>query len=161
MMVLWLEKLNKIDSFCKIGILYAWEGPRSIERSKKHGTPPKKAVFPRSLNHFFSLAWNVAATNQDKLILAWNVAATYRDKLILAWNVAVAATYQDKLNLAWDVAATYQDKLILAWNVAATNQDKLSLAWNVAATDQDKSCDDFGVECTLRSDVLTWWFHRS
>ena len=30
---------------CKIGILYAWGGPRSIERGKKHGTSPKLTVF--------------------------------------------------------------------------------------------------------------------
>jgi len=79
-MVLWLEKLNQIDSFCKIGILYAWEGPRSIERGKKHWTPTIRSVFPRPLNQFLSLTWYVEATYQEKLSLAWNVAATYQDK---------------------------------------------------------------------------------
>ena len=46
-------------------------------------------------------------------------------------------------------------------NVAATNREKMSLAWIVAATNEDKSGDDFGVECTLRSSVLKWCFHRS
>ena len=88
MLVLWPEKLNQIDSFCKSGILYAWGGPRSIERCKKHGAPPKKIVFPRPICHFLSLSWKVAATNQDKMILAWKVAATNQAKLILAWKVA-------------------------------------------------------------------------
>ena len=132
MMVLWLEKLNQIDSFCKIGILYAWEGPRSIERGKKHWTPPIRSVFPRPLNHFLSLTWYVAATYQEKLSLAWNVAATYQEKLIFAWNVA---TYREKLILAWNVAATYQEKLICPdCHVAATFQSKLSLSWYNAAT---------------------------
>ena len=83
MLVLWLEKLNQIDSFCKIGIMYAWEGPRSIKRGKKHGTVPKITVFPRPLRQFLGLAWNVAASYQDKLILAWNVAATNQ---VLLWT---------------------------------------------------------------------------
>ena len=103
MLVLWPEKLNQIDSFCKSGILYAWGGPRSIERCKKHGAPPKKIVFPRPICHFLSLSWKVAATNQNKMILAWKVAATNQDKMILAWKVA--ATNQAKLILAWKVAA--------------------------------------------------------
>ena len=80
MLVLWPEKLNQIDSFCKSVILYASGGPRSIERCKKHGAPLRKTVFPRPICHFLSLSWKVAATNQDKLSLAWNVAATKRDK---------------------------------------------------------------------------------
>ena len=82
MLVLWPEKLNQIDSFCKSLILYAWGGPRSIERCKKHGAPPKKTVFPRPICHFLSLSWKVAATNQDKMILAWKVAATDQAKMI-------------------------------------------------------------------------------
>ena len=54
MLVLWPEKLNQIDYFCKSGILYAWGGPRSIERCKKHGAPPKKIVFP-GLSVIFSV----------------------------------------------------------------------------------------------------------
>ena len=61
MLVLWLVQLNQIDSFCKNGILYAWGGPRSIERGKRHGYPPKTTVFPRPLNHFLSLAWDEPA----------------------------------------------------------------------------------------------------
>ena len=82
MLVLWPEKLNQIDSFCKSVILYAWGGPRSIERCKKHGAPPKKTVFPRPICHFLSLSWKVAATNQAKMILAWKVAATDQAKMI-------------------------------------------------------------------------------
>ena len=93
MLVLWPEKLNQIDSFCKSGILYAWGGPRSIERCKKHGAPPKKIVFPRPICHFLSLSWKVAATNQDKMILAWKVAATNQAKLILAWKVAACLRF--------------------------------------------------------------------
>ena len=100
MLVLWPEKLNQIDSFCKSGILYAWGGPRSIERCKKHGAPPKKIVFPRPICHFLSLSWKVAATNQAKMILAWKVAATNQDKLSLAWKVA--ATNRDKLRIQWN-----------------------------------------------------------
>ena len=95
MLVLWPEKLNQIDSFCKSGILYAWGGPRSNERGKKHEAPPKKIVFPRPICHFLSLSRLVAATFQDKLSLAWKVAATNQDKLSLAWKVA--ATNRDKL----------------------------------------------------------------
>ena len=72
MLVLWPEKLNQIDSFCKSLILYAWGGPRSIERCKKHGAPPKKTVFPRPICHFLSLSWKVAATNGDKPRIQWN-----------------------------------------------------------------------------------------
>ena len=93
MLVLWPEKLNQIDSFCKSGILYAWGGPRSIERCKKHGAPPKKIVFPRPICHFLSLSWKVAATNQNKMILAWKVAATNQDKMILAWKVAACLRF--------------------------------------------------------------------
>ena len=73
--------------FC--GILYAWGGPRSIERCKKHGAPPKKIVFPRPICHFPSLSWKVAATFQAKLNLSWKVAATNRDKLRIQWNKQV------------------------------------------------------------------------
>ena len=68
MLVLWSEKLNQLDFFCKNCIIYAWGGPRSIEMGKKHGTPPK-------ITGFLSLAWYVAATNRDNMILAWNVVA--------------------------------------------------------------------------------------
>ena len=46
LLVLWLEKLNWIDFFCKIGILYAWGGSWSIKREKKCvNTLWKKPVF--------------------------------------------------------------------------------------------------------------------
>ena len=52
MLVLWPKKLNQIDSFCKSGILYAWGGPRSIERCRKHGAPPKKNSFSQAYLSF-------------------------------------------------------------------------------------------------------------
>ena len=55
MLVLWPEKLNQIDSFCKSVILYAWGGPRSIERCKKHGAPPRKKQFFPGLSVIFSV----------------------------------------------------------------------------------------------------------
>ena len=105
MMVLWLEKLNQIDSFCKIGILYAWEGPRSIERGKKHWTPPIRSVFPRPLNHFLSLTWYVAATYQEKTKFGLKCCSNISGKTDLSWYVA--ATFQAKLSLSWYVAATF------------------------------------------------------
>ena len=101
MLVLWLEKLNQIDSFCKKGILYAWGGKRSIERGKKHGNPPKITAFPRPLSHFLSLSWDGLAqirtnwfcpemgqpkSGQTEFGLKW--ASPNQDKLILTWNVA-------------------------------------------------------------------------
>ena len=99
MLVLWLEKLNQIDSFCKKGILYAWGGKRSIERGKKHGNPPKITAFPRPLSHFLSLSWDGLAqirtnwfcpemgqpkSGQTEFGLKW--ASPNQDKLILTWN---------------------------------------------------------------------------
>ena len=70
-----------IHFFCKICLIY--EMDQDQFRGAKNMEPhPKKQFFPRPLSRFFNLAWNVAATNQDKLSLAWNVAATYRDKSI-------------------------------------------------------------------------------
>ena len=59
------------------------KGPKNMELH------PKITGFLRPL----SLAWNVAATIQDKLNLAWNVAATNQDKMILAWNVAACLRF--------------------------------------------------------------------
>ena len=56
MLVLWLEKLNQIDSLCKIGIIYAWGGPRSIKRGEKWVKALKKDCFSLrwfSSNHEF------------------------------------------------------------------------------------------------------------
>ena len=57
MLVLWLEKLNQIVSFCNIGIMYAWGGPRSIKRGDKWVKALKKDCF--------SLRW--VSPNQEFL----------------------------------------------------------------------------------------------
>ena len=65
------------------------EDQDQLKGAKNMELLPKITDFLRPL----SLAWNVAATIQDKLNLAWNVAATNQDKMILAWNVAACLRF--------------------------------------------------------------------
>ena len=127
MLVLWLEKLNQIDSFCKKGILYAWGGKRSIERGKKHGNPPKITAFPRPLSHFLSLSWDGLAQIRTN----WFCPEMGQPK-----------SGQTEFGLKW--ASPNQDKLILTWNGPA----QIRTNWFWLEMGQPKSGQtDFGLKC--------------